>query len=123
MLLHELLDARLVGFANGAQVRRQFRIMLPRHVAMPPEPLAIIVADELGAERFRHRAFGLAVIAQQFFEAVFGLRVAGAERCPRGRGGINVRHAKLIAQNLHLLRRAQTKRHQQQHEGFHGSTV
>ena len=123
MLLHELLNARLVGLANGAQVRRQFRVVLAGHVAMPPQALPVIVVDEFGAERFRHGAFGLAVVAQQFFEAVFGLRVAGAERRPRGRGGINVRHAELVAQNLDLLRRAQSERHQQQHEGFHGSTV
>ena len=123
MLLHELLDARLVRFADGAQVRRQFRIVLAGHVAMPPQALPVIVGDELGAERFRHGAFGLAVIAQQFFQAIFGLRVAGAERRARGRGGINVRHAELIAQNLDLLRRAESERYQQQHERFHGSTV
>ena len=79
MLLHELLDARLVGFADGAQVRRQFRIVLAGDLAMTPQPLAVIVCEELRAERFRHGAFGLAVIAQQFFQAVFGLRIAGGE--------------------------------------------
>ncbi len=123
MLLHEFLNAGLVGFANGAQVRRQFRIVLAGHVAMTPQALAVIVVDEFGAERFRHGAFGFAVIAQQFFEAVFSLHVAGGERSPRGGGGVDVRHAELVAQNLDLLRRAQSERYQQQHKGFHRSTV
>src|ERR1019366_8757036 len=45
LLLHELLYAGLVGFANGAQVGRKFRIVLAGHVAVTPQALAVIVGD------------------------------------------------------------------------------
>ena len=76
---------------------------------MPPHALAVIVEYELRPECFGHGALGLAVIAQHFLQAVFGLRVAGAERGARGGGGENVRHAVFVAQDLHLLRGAQTE--------------
>src|ERR1019366_5458998 len=90
VLLHELFDAGLVSFADGAQVGRQFRIVLAGHVAVTPQALAVIVGDELGAESFRHGAFGFAVIAQQFFEAVFGLGVARGESGAGGGGRVDV---------------------------------
>ena len=85
---------------------------------MPPQALPVIVGDELRAERFRHGAFGLAVIAQQFFQAILRLRVAGSESRARRGSGIDVRHAKLVAQNLDLLRRAESERHQSKTADF-----
>ena len=112
MLLHELLDARLVRFADGAEVGRQFRIVLAGDLAVAPQPLPVIVGEELRAERFRHRAFGLAVIAQQFFQAILRLRVSGSESRARGGSGIDVGNTELVAQNLDLLRRAESERYQ-----------
>ena len=103
MLLHELLNASLIRFADGAQVGRQFRIVLAGDLAVTPQPLPVIVCEELRAECFRHRAFGLAVIAQQFFQAIFRLRVSGSESRARRSSGIDVGNTELVAQNLDLL--------------------
>ena len=123
MFLHELLNARLVRFADGAEVRREFGIVLARDVAVTPQALPVIVGEELRAERFRHGAFGLAVIAQQFFQAIFRLRVSGRESRARRSSGIDVGNPELVAQNLDLLRRAESEGYQQQNCRLHGSTV
>jgi hypothetical protein len=70
------------------------------------------VGEEIRAERFRHRAFRLAVIAQQFFQAILRLRVPGCESRARRSSGIDVGNTELVAQNLDLLRRAESEGYQ-----------
>ena len=78
-------------------------VVLLGYLPVTPEALAVVVRTH-SAERLGHGAFGLAVVAQHLFQAVFGLRVAGAERRAGGGGGEDVRHAVLVAQDLDLLR-------------------
>ena len=99
MLLHVLPHAGLKGFDDGAAARAQLLVMLLGHQAVPPHALAPIVAEELRAERFRHGAFRAAIVLQHLFQAVLGLRVAGAEGRTRGIGGEDVRHAVFVAQD------------------------
>ena len=68
--------------------------------------------DEFRAERLRHGAFGLAVVAQQLFQPVLRLRVPGAEGRAGGGGGEDMRHAEFVAQDLDFLRRAQSEGYQ-----------
>ena len=77
--------------------------MLLGHLAMAPHALAVVVEDELRAESLGHGAFGLAVVAQHFLQAVLGLGVAGPESRSGGGGGEDVRHAVFVAQDLDLL--------------------
>jgi hypothetical protein len=79
MLLHELLDAGLVGVADGPQPGVELMVVLDGDGAVAPHALAVIVEKPLLAEGFGHGALGLAVVAEELFEAVFGLRITGAK--------------------------------------------
>ena len=99
MLPHILPDAGLKRLDDFAAARAQLFVVLFGHQAVTPDALPPIVAEELRAKRFRHGAFGAAVVFQQFFQAVLGLRVARSEGRAGGVRGEDVRHAVFIAQD------------------------
>ena len=80
MLFHEVLDAVLISFDARAHLRADLVVFLAADLRVPPHSLDQIAAIRIRAEDFGHRAVRLAIVLQQLFEAVFGLRIADGER-------------------------------------------
>ena len=97
MFFHELLDAVLISFDGSAHLRADLIVFLAADLFVPPHPLYQVRAIEFRPEDFGHRAVGAAVVLQQFFKPVFGLRVADGKCRRLKRLGEDVRDAVFIA--------------------------
>src|SRR5262249_49144183 len=77
VLLHVRLQAVLVGLDDGPDLGRQFRVVRLRDGAVPPQPLAVVVLEGLGAEDLGHGPRGAAGLPEDPFEPVLAPGVGG----------------------------------------------
>ena len=103
MLLHELLDSRLICLDRCPHFRADLPIFLPADLRVPPHTLNQIVLEIFRPKDLGHRASGLAIILQQFLQPVFRLRVTDRKQRRLESRGKDVRNPEFIPVNRRLL--------------------
>ena len=117
VLLHELLDPRLVRLDHRARFRAELAVFLAADLLLSEQAHDEVGTVVAGAEDLRHRAIGAAVVLQQLLQPVFGLGVADCESRRFERRRVHVRDAELIAVKCGLVRRLATKHDGRKQDG------
>src|SRR5690349_14855895 len=97
MLFHEGANAVLIRLDAGAHAWADLIVTLATDLGVPPDALNHILPVIVRPEDFRHGAVGAAVIFEQFFEPVFGLRIADRVTGRFERRREDVRDAEFVA--------------------------
>src|SRR5262249_13232970 len=81
VLVHILLEPRLIGFNDCSNFRRKLRITVLGNYPVLPYALEIVVLDVFRAEYLGHRTFGATVLFQDLFQSIFRLGIAHSIDC------------------------------------------
>ena len=91
----------------------EFLVVPLGHQPVTPDALPPIVAEKLRPESLRHGAFRAAIVLQQLFQAILGLRVTRTEGRARGVLREDVRHPIFVPQDGHVRTGGQRQAAQQ----------